>query len=111
MTAQDSAKKLLADAESAFAVGNLDVAKTRAALATAHYQRAAVEELFPAMQAAQRQHPFNDPRELRAWCLDRAISMRGFLLDGKEADQLLAMAEKIRAYVESGALASTDDAA
>lgn len=51
---------------------------------------------------ADKKHPFDDPRELRAWCLDRSIQMRGIFLRGKETEQAIAIAEQIRVFIVTG---------
>ena len=78
--------------------GSMDVGAAQAALATAEFE-AINAEINLRFSENGRPHPFDDERELRAWCLDRAVSMRGFMSDGKEVEQLLGVAELFRAYV------------
>jgi len=92
-------KKLLAEAEGRYRSGSWDLAKVEAALASANLEAAPLQRFLESDGA--RRGAIDDPRELRAWCLDRAIQLRGFMLEGKEVEQLIQVAEKFRAYVAS----------
>jgi hypothetical protein len=93
-------KKLLAEAEGRYRSGSWDLAKVEAALASANLEAAPLQR-FIESGGAQR-HPFDDPRELRAWCLDRALSLRPYADDGDGIKRAIEAAERLRAYVTTG---------